>query len=125
MWELGCPRASPGALWSPSHLAEQVHTVPHLLVMVPIRRVEKGLALAEGQKPATDEAVVHEAVSALLERRSEINEYVGANDQMEIVERSIGDQAVAGPCDAALGVLIGAGGPARGGGRVGPVFPAA
>src|SRR2546421_12913136 len=97
MWELGCPRASPGALWSPSHLAEQVHTVPHLLVIVPIRTVEKGLALAEGQKPTTDEAVVHEAASALLEPPSGINEYVGANDQMKIIERSIGHQAVASP----------------------------
>src|SRR2546425_13355460 len=83
--------------------------------VVPIRTVEKGLALPKGQEPAADEAVVHEAVSSLLERRPEINEYVGANDEMEIVERSIGDQAVAGPGDAALELSIEACGPASDG----------
>src|SRR6267378_1953782 len=80
--------------------------------LVTIRTVEKRLAFAEGQKSATDQAVVHEALGTLLERGLEINEYVRADDEMEIVERSIANQAVAGPCDAALEVSIEACGPA-------------
>src|SRR5438045_8620198 len=78
---------------SPSHLAVQVHPVPHLLIVVSIWAVEQRLALADGKKAAADQAVIKQAVSALLKRPSEIDEYVRAVDEETLVERSRGVQA--------------------------------
>src|SRR6266566_5342880 len=91
---------------SPSHLAVQVHPVPHLLIVVAIWAVEQRLALADGKKAAADQAVIKQSVSALLKRPSEIDEYVRADDEMKVVERSVGDQAVARPGDASLQIAV-------------------
>src|SRR6266576_5694386 len=91
---------------SPSRLAVQAHSVPHLLVVVAIWTAEQRLALADGKKAAADQAVIKQSVSALLKRRSEIDEYVRADDEMEVVEGSVGDQVVPGPGDAALQIAV-------------------
>src|SRR5690348_12947500 len=103
-------RRSRSAAASPSRLAEQVCPAPHLLVMISVGTVEQRLALAQRQVAATDQAVVEEAVDTLLERWPEIDEHVGADDEMEVVERSVRDEVVVRPGDPRLQARIEAGG---------------
>src|SRR5947208_937819 len=104
--EQGCAAASP------SDLSEQVNPVPHLFVVVAIRTVEERLTLADGQITAANQAVVEQPVGALLEVWAEVDEHVRADDEVEVVERSVGDQAVASPRDAVLQPQIEPGGAA-------------
>ena len=45
-------------------------------------------------------------MGALLERRPEVDEDVGADDQVEIVERHVGDQVVLGKGDVVKQVAL-------------------
>src|SRR5690242_10877827 len=103
-------RRSRSAAASPSRLAEQVYPAAHLLVMLSVGSVEQRLTLAQRQVAAADQAVVEEAVDPLLERWPEIDEHVGADDEMEVVERSVGDEVVVRPGDARLQARVEAGG---------------
>src|SRR5690349_12294696 len=96
------PRRSRSAAASPSRLAEQVYAAPHLLVMMSVGTIKQRLALAQRQVAAADQAVVEEAVDPLLERWPEIDEHVGTDDEMEVVERSVGEEVVVGRGDRRL-----------------------
>src|SRR5947208_3283494 len=87
--------------------------------VVAIRTVEERLTLADGQITAANQAVVEQPVGALLEVWAEVDEHVRADDEVKVVERSVGDQAVASPRDAVLQPQIEAGGAASDGVVVG------
>jgi hypothetical protein len=58
---------------------------------------DQGLALPEGKKARPDKAFIEHSMGALLEGRPEVDKDVPANDQMEIVERCVGNQVVLDP----------------------------
>src|SRR5207237_1232102 len=85
----------------------------------------RAAALAEGEEPAADQAVVDEPVGSLLQRLPEIDEHVRAHDEMEVVERAIGGEVVLGPGDAPRQAAVEASAPAGDRVVVGEAAPAA
>src|SRR5206468_2486507 len=74
---------------------ELVHGVDGLIAALE-RRELYGLLAAQAEEPETPQAVVEQAMHALLQRPAEIDEYVSAQDRVELVEGAVGDQVVLG-----------------------------
>src|SRR5579864_6376429 len=74
--------------------------------MVALRAVNERFALAKGEKPGTNEAVVEQPVDALLQRGAEVDEHVGAQDEVEVVEGGLRDEVVSRPDDTGLELTI-------------------
>ena len=83
---------------------EQADFISDLLVPAAVRAEDQRLAVAQRQVARPDQAAVKQPVGALLQGRLEIDQDVGAQDQVELVERAICDEVVSGPGDVALEV---------------------
>ena len=60
------------------------------------RRELYGFLAAQAEEPETPQALVEQAMHALLQRPAEIDDDVAAQDRVELVEGAVGDQVVLG-----------------------------
>src|SRR5487761_1135995 len=88
-------------LWS-SNLVEQVDVAAYLLIPAAFRAENQRFLLAEREVSGPNQAVVEETVRALLKAGPEVDQNVGAQDQVKLIERAVADQVVARPGDVPL-----------------------